>query len=305
MTSARPMTMPDFINRHHPVRIDAALMTLLRMDVDLERVEILADGESENYRGEIRHQAPGPGETISPDTRVVLRVGCYGGFDHLPYQFFYGLESQGLSRSSEWEERGRRLMAPFDAGSVRSLGQTQYEELRFNQGFADRKHLARFLKLFGLDWDITWNEMPTALLWLAMLPSFNEWAGNPRQVERALEALFGYRFAIRESRPRTYTIPSELQYQLGSGGCRLGHETVLGKTFMECDSCYEVVVKAVRAKDIRLFLPGQESRRRLEQVLDLCMPSHLERTIRVEPAARIASLGEAPDACYLGYNSFT
>jgi len=304
MTPARPITMPDFCNRHHPVRIDAALMTLLRMEVDLERVEILADGESENYRGEIRHQVPQPGETIGPDTRVVLRAGWYGGFDNLPYQFFYGLESHGLSRSAEWEERGRRLMAPFDAASVRSLGRTQYEELRFNQGFADRKHLARFLKLFGLDWAITWNEIPTALLWLAMLPSFNEWAGNARQVERALEALFGYRFVIGESRPRTYTIPEDLRYHLGGDGGRLGHETVLGESFTESDSCYEVVVKAVRVNDIRSFLPGQELRLRLDQVLDLCMPSHLERAIRVEPATRTAALGDAPEASYLGYSSF-
>jgi hypothetical protein len=296
--------MPDFCDRHHPVRIDTAIMTLLRMDVDLERVDILADGESENYRGEIRHQEPQPGETVDPNTRVVLRVGCYGGFDHLPYQFFYGLESHGLTRSSEWEERGRRVMAPFDAASVRSMGRSQYEELRFNQGFADRKHLARFLKLFGLDWDITWNEIQTALLWLAMLPSFNEWAGNARQVERTLEALFGYPFVISESRPRTYTIPEDLRYYLGNESGRLGRETVLGGSFTECDSCCEIVVKAVRGEDIRLFLPGQELRRRLEQVLDLCLPSHLERVIRIEPATRTAALGNGPDASYLGYNAF-
>jgi hypothetical protein len=304
MTSSPPTTMPDFCDRHHPVRINTAIMTLLRMGVDLERIDILADGESENYRGEIRHQDPQPGETIGPDTKVVLRVGSFGGFDHLPFQFFFGLESHGLTRSSEWEERGRRLMAPFDAASVRSLGRTQYEELRFNQGFADRKHLMRFLKLFGLEWDITWDEMPTALLWLAMLPSFHAWAGNAKQVERALEALFGYRFIIRESQPRTYAIPPNLCYHLGADGGRLGHETVLGDSFRECDSAYELVVKAVSANDIHRFLPGQELRGRLEKVLDLCLPSHLERVVRIEPASRITGLGAEPSGTYLGYNAF-
>ena len=304
MTSVPPITMPDFCDRHHPVRINTAIVTLLRMGVDLEQVDILADGESENYKGEIRHQEPQPGETISPDTHVVLRVGSYGGFDHLPFQFFFGLGSHVLTRSSEWEERGRRLMAPFDATSVRSIGRTQYEELRFNQGFADRQHLTRFLKLFGLEWDITWNEIPTALLWLAILPSFHAWAGNARQVEGILEAIFGYRFMIRESQPRTYAIPQNLCYHLGADSGRLGHETVLGESFRECDSAYEVVVKAVSASDLHFFLPGQELYCRLEKVLDLCLPSHLERVIRIEPDSRIACLGDGPSGTYLGYNAF-
>ena len=304
MTSARPTTMPDFCNRHHPVRIDTAIMTLLQAGVDLERVEILADGEGENYRGEIRHQEPGPGETIGPDTRVVLRVGRYGGFDDLPFQFFFGLESHGLARSSEWEERGRRLMAPFDAASVRAMGRTQYEELKFNQGFADRKHLTRFLKLFGLEWDITWNEMPAALLWLALLPSFHAWAGNAKQVEYALAALFGYQFVIKESQSSTCAIPQDLCYHLGVDEGRLGHETVLGESFCECDSAYEIIVKAVSARDLPLFLPGQGLSRRVEQVLDLCLPSQLERVIRVEPDNRTTTLGDGPDASYLGYNTF-
>ena len=91
-------TMPQLCDRHNPLHTNTALMILMSAGVNPDQIEILADGESENYKGEIRSQEPAAGEPLGPRDKVVLRVGQYGGFDSLPYQFFYGLDSGSASR---------------------------------------------------------------------------------------------------------------------------------------------------------------------------------------------------------------
>ena len=304
MTSAAPATMPELCNRHYPLHATTALMILLTQGIDLRRVDILADGEHENYKGEVRRQQPGPGEPVDPREKIVLRVGHAGAVDQLPYQFFYGLDSQNATRSADWEERARRLMAPFDAAVVRSAAVADFEKLRFQFGFADLDHVSRFLELFGFDRGEPTSELREALIWAMLMPSFNQWAGNPQQVEKALQCLFDYEFAIIENRRTTHQIPAHLRYRLGSPTERLGCESVIGESFSECDSGYTVVVKRVREEDVRRFLPGQPGRRKLEQVLNICMPGHLEYDIRIEPDTGDGILGHEIGGAYLGYSTY-
>lgn len=304
MTDSKQFAMPDLCSRRHPVHAVTALMILTKMGVPAEQIEILADGEHEKYKGEIRRQTPEPSDTIGPNDRIALRIGLFSAVDHLPYQFFYGLDSRSATRGTDWDERARRLMAPFDSSVIKRMAKADYEELRFQFSLIDREHLARYLELFGFDCDLTAGDLREQLLWVAMMPFFNQWAGNPEAVERALECLFGYKFSIQENVPARHEIPPDLQYRLGSSSGRLGHEAVLGDSFSESDTGYAVVVHDVVAEDIRRFLPGQPGRHKLEKVLDICMPSHFTRRIIIVPEKRQAELGHEADGPYLGYSSY-
>jgi hypothetical protein len=304
MTQSNLAKMPDFCSRRCPVHLYAALMILMKMGVDLRRVRLLADGEHENYKGEVRSQLPEAGEAIGPEDEVVLTVGAYGAFDHLPYQFFYGLDNHGATRSQDWEARARRLMAPFDASKIRSLARCEYEALQFALGFADRDQLSKFLDLFAFDTAELSEGLREDILWSALMPYFHHWAGNAELVTRALECLFGYKFRIIESVSARYDIPEDLQYRLGSQTDCLGAETVLGDSFAECDSKVTVVAEGIRAEDVRRFLPGQHLRRKLDQLLKTCLPGHLAFDVEIRPEQRDGALGAEGDGAYLGYSAF-
>jgi len=125
--------MPNLTSRRAPAHISAAIIALLRLGVDINNVDILAVGEYENYRGEVRSQHPEPGTELQMDTRISLEVGCLSAVDQMPYQFFYGLGSAaGAGRA--WEAAARRLMAPFDAALVRSQGLARYHTLKLTYG---------------------------------------------------------------------------------------------------------------------------------------------------------------------------
>jgi len=304
MTRSTPPTMPDLCSRRCPVHLHAALMILMKMGIDLRRVRMLADGERENYKGEVRSQRPQAGETIGPNDEVVLTVGAFGAFDHLPYQFFYGLDNGGADRSQDWEARARRLLAPFDASKIRSLARCDYEALQFALGFADRDQLAKFLGLFAFDAAELSDGLQQDILWSALMPYFHHWGGNAELVTRALECLFGYKFRIVESVRDTYQIPAELQFHLGSGTGQLGVETVLGESFVECDSAVTVIVENVRADDVRRFLPGQNLRTKLDQLLKICLPGHLTFDVEIRTKRKKGALGEESNGAYLGYSAY-
>jgi hypothetical protein len=275
----------------------------MRLGVDVHRIELLAIGKHANYKGEIHEQKPKAGAAITADTTIVLKVGAYSAVDLMPYQFFYGLG--GIRDSSgSWEESGRRLLAPFDATVLRHMAITDYESMKSRGGFFDPAHISRLLKLFNFDVGKDTDSVEEAMLWSSLLPTFHYWAGNPTFVEKVLEYSVGYRFHIEEHVRAEYEIPEELHYSLGSPEGRLGQQTVLGKSFSECDSCYRVVALDVEPDDVDRFLPGKAGHRKIEKILRMCMPGHLEYRIVIKSKRSGFVLGEAQKRGCLGYTSF-
>lgn len=300
MTQNSPRTMPDLCSRRNRLHIVTALMNLIQLGVSLDRIRLLAAGEQENYRGEIHEQEPVPGTPLTATTEVVLKVGFPSAIDQMPYQFFYGLFSNS-ARTSEWEYRSRELMAPFDAELLRYLAMANYQEKKYTLSFVDMDHLARFLSLFAFDVRHHSRDVKEALIWSALFPTFHYWAGNPRYVEKALGLVFGYEFHIKENIAREYQIPEALQYRLGSSNDRLGRGSVLGRSFTERDSCYEVIMLGVEPDDIKRFLPGKTGRKKLEEVLSICMPGDLECRLKIRPKRSRFRLGPEEKRSYLGY----
>jgi len=271
MKSSPAREMPNLVNRRAPVHYVTALNTLMRLGVDITKVDILAVGEYENYHGEIQSQTPAPGTELGRDTRIALSVGYPSAVDQMPYQFFYGLGGVSGDRSG-WEERARSMMAPFDAVVIRYTG--------------------------GID--LSQRDL---LLLAAVLPSFNEWSGNPRLVAEVLELFLGYRFEIVESIPWRYEIPENLQYHLGAGG-RLGRESVLGRDFVNCDSAYQVVIHRVDPADVTGLLPGMQKRRILDWLLRFAMPGDLTYDVKMKLSEMRNPLGSGHRPSRLGYTTY-
>jgi hypothetical protein len=278
-------------------------MTLSKMGIDINGVDIIAVGEYENYRGEIARQKPEPGTELYSDTRIVLEAGFPSPVDYMPYQFFYGL-GLNAKRSPAWEMQARKLMAPFDATLIRHLSRADYLDLQYMLGFTDFDQVARFLELFGFEPKHEVEGIDEALIWSALLPTFHFWAGNPEYVEKMLRYIFGYEFRIRENVSAEYAIPDSLQYRLGSGSEQLGHGTILGAAFEECDSCYQVTIKGVEPDDISSFLPGKDGSRKLDATLATCMPGNLQYRVKIEPTRRTFELGSPANRSYLGYATY-
>ncbi len=298
----REIVMPDLCHRRYPFHFYTALNLLQKIGINPERIEILAIGEFENYRGEVHRQEPQPGTVVKTDTKIVLEVGFPGGVDEMPYRFFYGLPGV-TSQYSKWEERGRRFMAPFDASMIRRLAGAKYLDLRFNFSFIELEQVTKFLEFF--DFDMKLAESPEELYeWMNLMPGFHAWAGNPGMVEIVLKNLFGYKFRIVENIPVEHEIPGELQYRLGSKKERLGKEVVLGRKFSDLDSAYRVTVSDFPPKDLPGLLPNGKIRVKIERILGYCMPTSLVHEIKIETEpGKIYLKGEEKRAV-LGYSTY-
>jgi hypothetical protein len=295
--------MPDFCNRHFPVRYPTAIASLMKMGVEPRRIDILAVGIYENYNGEIREQEPLPGTLLAGDTKIMLKVGISSAVDFVPYQFFYGLEA-GTKRGAGWEDRARELMAPFDAAAICTEAVACHRSTQLSFGSVEREQLLRFLTLFRHSLEPGEHQAREAWLWSVLLPTFHSWAGNPAAVVKVLKFFFGYDFTIVESTPAGYDVPDEIQYRLGSSEARLGQATTVGATFLESDSAYSVTIEGVPTRDMSSLLPGKPLRKKVEQLLTMCMPSNLDFQIVVKATERQTILGDPAGRACLGYTAF-
>lgn len=295
--------MPDFTSRRTAFHYTTALNTLIKLGVNLNRVEMLAVGEHENYRGEIREQEPAPGTELGPSTKITLKVGYPSAVDEMPYQFFYGL---GKVRSSTggWEEAARCLMAPYDAAVIRYQAFCKFNDLKSNLGLIDYGHLQRFLSLFDFALVEETRDLGESIVWSSVFPFFNEWSGSAGLVCRVLKALFGFDFEIRENTPVDHGIPKKHRSKLGAARDKLGTGFILGAGFRDYDSGFELIVKNVDQKRVRDLLPGGKTRQRIERAMSIFMPSSLLYGIKIKVRGPRVAIGKKERKSFLGYTSY-
>jgi len=291
--------MPDFTRRLPRVHFTTALNILQTMGVDLNRINILADGEYENYRGFIHEQKPEPGSMLNPNTEITLHIGHVSAVDIMPFQFFYGLQNRS-GGGTKWEDNARFFMAPFDSEVITHDAISQFEILKSICNSIDRQRLQKFLDLFAFSDDDGHVDFDEAVIWSLILPGFNQWAGNAESVEKILTCLVGYPVSVTENVAGEFEIVAEAQYRLGDGQAGLGTHTLLGSTFSDYDSTYLVNIANVSRRDIRKFLPGGKLRRKMEWLLKECMPNNIDYRIKVELAKKKTRLG-GDGKSYLGY----
>ncbi len=303
MTPSSSKLMPDFCSRRHPFHYTTALNILRQMGLDITKINLLAVGKYENYKGEVRAQDPEPGKEISRDSKITLEIGNSSAVDYMPYQFFYGL-AKGRESDRSWELRARKLMAPFEAAVIRYDSEAIYQKLKYDGGIINRDYLLKILNLFNHDISKHSEGISEILFWFSILPSYNYWTGNPALVEKVLKYFLEYDFKIVENTPAEYDIPEEYRYHLASKSGRLGRETIIGSKFSECDSGYELIVKGVQPQDVVKFMPGFPLRKKLDWLLSICMPSHLECMLKLKVKKAKIKVGRENKMCYLGYSSY-
>lgn len=294
--------MPDFCNRRYPYHYATALNLLMKMGIEVSRVNILAIGEYENYKGEVLAQEPKAATPLTRETPIVLKIGCQSAVDILPYQFFYGFGGKP-DRRADWELRSRQLLAPFDAAAARHEALARYLTLRYSFGVIDEEHLERYLKLFDFTLGDGQADLHERVIWASMLPGFHLWAGDPERVAGILGTLFGFRFRIVENVVSRHVIPEDARYRLGSKSGRLGRESIVGRSFTEYDSTYRVVISGISRREVAAFVPGRPLRKKLESVLAMCMPNNLGYRISFDVPDGATIIGRKAGSAYLGYGT--
>ena len=302
MNSGRT-TMPNLTDRHHPYHYATALTLLIKLGVDIHSVSIRAVGEHRNYLGEILSQQPAAGQPIDTDTPITLDIGMASAVDYLPYQFFYGWHS-GQARGSGWEEDARHLQAPFDGSVARYEAIAAHERLEYSLALVNLDYLLRYLKLFDFVLPETPDNVREPLLWSAIMPGFHVWAGSTKFVAGVLHYLFGYTFEFRENVAARYDIPDNLRSRLGKDSSCLGNDWIIGRSFSECDSSYELTISDVPANKAGNLLPGKPQRNKLQWVLSICMPTNLDCIVHVKVVSDDLKLGSSKAGSLLGYSAF-
>jgi predicted component of type VI protein secretion system len=122
-------------------------------------------------------------------------------------------------------------------------------------------------------------------------------------VAQVLHTLFGFSFHFTENITAEYATPDELQCRLGGRNNRVSRDFIIGRSFRECDSSYELTIGKVKSDDVAALLPGKPKRRKIEWVLSICMPTNLEHRIRIKVDAAETRLGPSPNRSYLGLSS--
>ncbi|MBU8933886.1 MAG: type VI secretion system baseplate subunit TssG [candidate division Zixibacteria bacterium] len=302
MTTANESVMPDLCHRRFPFHCVTALVLLKKLGVDVTQVNMRAVGCYENYKGEVLEQSPAPGTPLTSGVSISLDIGQWSAVDILPYQFFYGMTGI-TNRTGGWEDDARALMAPFDAAIVRGKANADFEMLKYALSTIDYQHLKRFLGLFDIDHRRDMADRREANFWAALMPTHHLWAGNPVLISRILQHMFGHKFSIHENMPSSQNIPPAIRSRLGTKYSRLSSELVLGKSFTEYDSTYNIICET-RSDDIKNWLPGKKKRKKLERILNMCMPGNLEYWIRIRVKRDPLVLGATSGKAYLGYGTF-
>jgi hypothetical protein len=293
--------MPNLCNPRHPLHFTTALAILEKLGIDTNTINILAVGEYKNYQGEVIEQKPAAGTSLGPNPDIELRIGFWSAVDYMPYQFFYGLKSTPQGRGG-WEEAARRFMAPFDASVIRYKTAAMRTSLAYNVGVIEDEHINRFLELF--DFELLKSDKKELLFWYSIMPTYNRWAGNPAYIEKILTYFTGYRCEIVENIEVEFEIPESAQNSLGSSRCELGRDLTIGRSFSECDSGYEVIVHDVSSMDMKRFLRGGVMWKKIEKILEICMPNNFESRITVKGRAQGVKIGKKEYLAFLGYSSY-
>ena len=284
------LTAPQYGFRH---TVDSALESLERLGVPARRITIRMAGLGWPA-GWVVGQSPAAGAPLTPNTIVQLSVAGLGLFHCLPVAMWERAGESGVGT--------QEIVELFD-DPFRKAAHWIWEGARvYNLRREDQPACARWIELFGLkpaDWpQENWHEL--ALL----LPALQRIAGRDVGIRAALWQLLGLTIHEIIPRRRRLEIPTSSRAALGRANQQLGIDSVIGAR-----------VEDRRALEIRLGpltlerydeLQRPESRRRLEAVLNLCMPLYQAWTVSFEVFDRRLAprLGIAAANARLGVNSY-
>lgn len=295
--------MPDLVNPLTSTSFVHALISLRRGGANLENVRLLLKGVFENYKGEIIGQLPPPDTEINSNRVIELEVGSQSMVDHLPPSLFFDPRKE-YRDFDKMELRSRNLFSCFDSMMAKIKATLEYILLVYDSVFLEHSFSKKFLGAFGLPEEGWTSE--ELFFWTALLPGFHQWAGTKKGTEEVLSKFLGIKIRIEENKRGENGLPIELRSLLGRKSSKLGLDWSLGNCFSECESSFEVVVGPISASEVGDFLPPGLKRKKLDQVLNHCVPGQLRWsvTLKLKQKEKIFCLGENTQNCVLGYSTY-
>jgi hypothetical protein len=291
------LVMPDLVGIRRSVRhgIDSAVLSLLRIGIDLGRIVLESAGPGEPA-GTVVSQTPAPGAVLTPVSRVVLRVGGSGALDLMPFP---------LRDESDTELRGDRLFAIFDNPALK-LGfylrhGGAYLALHADEPITARRWLEDLFLISVDPWPAArWHALAR------LVPRLHALAGTTSAVRIAMVALFD--LAVAEVRVTQGVIPLDGggAIRLGERGGRLGFDAVLG-TGLVGDAHVAITFGPVSLDTWRRHFTSELTAQR-RALYPLLLPAHLSMSVserwRVGNAATGATLGDEAAPALLGVNAY-
>jgi hypothetical protein len=284
------MAAPQYGFRH---TVNSALETLEHLGISSRRITIRMAGLGWPA-GWIVEQKPEAGTPLSPDTAIELSVAGLGLFHNLPVAMWDHASDGGIGT--------QEIVELFD-DPFQKAAHWIWEGARiYNLRPDDQVACGRWIKLFGLD-PSAWPEESWYELSL-LVPALQRLAGTEEGIRVAFRQLLGVEVFAIVPRRHFLRIAPQHRCALGRSNWQLGLDTVLGKR-----------VEGLRALEVRLGpltlaryreLMAPEGQRRLEAVLELCMPLYQARRVSYEVLARRRAprLGLAESNACLAVNSY-
>jgi hypothetical protein len=292
-----PLVMPDLVGVRRSVRhgVDSAILTLLRIGIDLGRVVLESAGPGERT-GAVISQDPAPMTPLTRATRIVLRVGGSGALDLMPFP---------LRDESDEEIRGDRFFAIFDNPALK-LGfylrhGGAYLALHADEPITARRWLE---DLFQIDPDAWPAERWHALA--RLVPRLHALGGTESAVRVAMMAMFGLPVLDVTVQQAIVLLAPQNVLRLGCSNGRLGFDSLLGAGVIG-DSGVVVTFGPVTLDYWREhYTSGAAQQRRA--LYPLLLPAHLAAGVseqwRVGDPGAGTTLGDSTRPALLGVNAY-
>ena len=274
--------------------VDSALASLTRAGIAPERITIKKAGRGWQ-KDRVVQQAPPAGSPLTDDIAVELTVEGDGLFALLPTGM------RDLGPDPEREPGIHELAALCDDPIEKAAYFVRQGGLYFDVRPDNAPGCARWICLFGIDpndWPrVSWY--PLAVL----LPHLQDLAGREEGLRLALKILLDLDVAAIHRRARRTRLSPDALSRFGAHASRLGIDLIVSDG-MEDEAMLAITLGPV-SLPIYLQYQTAEGKRRMQQVLHLVLPYHLDAAVCwvVGNTNRAPRLGIDQENSVLGINA--
>ena len=255
--------MPDVVQPRHGFHhtIDSALLALLRLGVETDRITVRKAGRGWG-RSRVIEQQPAAGAPLRQDVVVELTVEGDGMFHHLPV---------GMREASRDGEIGtRELVSIFDDAVEKAAVYMRLGGPFFNVRPENPGGCARWIKLFGVEPEVWPKEKWYKLA--ILLPCLRYLTGRESGLRLAMRMLLDLEIASISWRPRRTLMDASDRSLLGSAMSRLGVDMIVGDG-IDDEALMEITLRAETLEEFRRR-HTDEGQKRINQVMRLVAPYH-------------------------------
>jgi hypothetical protein len=274
--------------------VDSALASLTRAGIAPERITLNKAGRGWQ-KDRVVQQAPPAGSPLTDDIAVELTVEGDGLFALLPTGM------RDLGPDPEREPGIHELAALCDDPIEKAAYFVRQGGLYFDVRPDNAPGCARWICLFGIDPNDWPRESwyPLAVL----LPHLQDLAGREEGLRLVLKILLDLDVATIHRRARRTRLSPDALSRFGAHASRLGIDLIVGDG-LEDEAALDITLEPV---SLPVYLQHQtaEGRHRVQQVLQLVLPYHLDAAVRwvVGNTSRAPRLGIAQENSVLGINT--